>query len=161
MANVKVKRIKYKNGIRGLQSRAKSLDKQIRFGIGRAAGTYSNGAKVLDVATWNADGTKNIPSRNFFQKYFDDHYKRGTGQKHMPTVAGNAARKVLAGKMSATAAVKHIGNTGLELLRRIVIDWSIPPNAPSTVKKKGFNNPLIHTRKLLNSLAWWESKAKF
>lgn len=161
MPAARVKRTKYDGGVKGLQQRARSLNRSVQYGVARNAGSYPGGPQVSDVATWNATGTDNIPSRNFYQKFFDDHFRRGTGRKHMPTVVGNFTRQVLAGDVSVKRAVDLIGNTGLKLLREIVKKWKTPPNSAATIKKKGFNDPLIHTKKLLNSLTWWESRAKF
>ncbi len=36
-------------------------------------------------------------------------------------------------------------------LQQAIIDFKDPPNAPSTIRAKGFDDPLIHTSHMLNS----------
>lgn len=41
--------------------------------------------------------------------------------------------------------LKRIGAEGVELIREQIDSYTPPPNAPSTVKRKGFDFPLIET----------------
>ena len=46
----------------------------------------------------------------------------------------------------------RIGRDAVETLKKTITEWSEPPNAPSTVARKGFDDPLIETRKLVDSI---------
>lgn len=39
-----------------------------------------------------------------------------------------------------------------ERIQLSIVEWSAPPNAAYTVQRKGFNDPLIETHKMLNSV---------
>ena len=36
-------------------------------------------------------------------------------------------------------------------LKETIAEWSDPPNAPLTIERKGFNDPLVETGKLWNA----------
>lgn len=101
-----------------------------------------------DIATTHTDvmvpaHTITIPPRPFFRNMIADK------SKEWP--------KALALAMKATK-----GNAGLSLamlgegirgqLKKSIRDFSDPPNAPSTIKKKGFNDPLIDKGTMQNSV---------
>ncbi len=47
-----------------------------------------------------------------------------------------------------------IGGLFVNELKKAIEDWSTPPNAPSTVAEKGFNDPLIKTETMKNSVEY-------
>lgn len=55
-------------------------------------------------------------------------------------------------------ALKTIGVFAQGAVRSYMTDLQDPPNAPSTIKKKGSSNPLIDTGELRSSITWVVSK---
>ncbi|ATJ91544.1 hypothetical protein HK16_05810 [Acetobacter senegalensis] len=53
---------------------------------------------------------------------------------------------------SAATALATVGQKMVEDIQGSIIDFSDPPNSPSTVRKKGYNNPLLHTRVMLRAV---------
>lgn len=38
-----------------------------------------------------------------------------------------------------------------------IADWEIPPNAPETIKKKGFDDPLVETGTMRDNVIFWDN----
>ena len=103
--------------------------------------TYPDGQGVAQVAFWNEYGTESgIPPRPFFRKAISDN------QNVLPKLIG----KLLKNNDSETAlklACEHM----VDELKQSVMTWSDPPNAKSTIRKKGFNAPLRGKDRLLRN----------
>jgi hypothetical protein len=56
--------------------------------------------------------------------------------------------------MNLRAAAGFIGNVARDDIKKTIKDMKEPGNAPSTIAKKGFDDPLIETRKLWASIKW-------
>lgn len=53
---------------------------------------------------------------------------------------------------SLVATMEVMGKILQEGLQESILDWSSPPNAPSTIAHKGFDDPLIETGKMHDSI---------
>jgi len=110
---------------------------------------------VAQLAYWNEFGTSNIPARAAYRQYADSSAL---------TEAGRALLRDLARATDATGAQSALGDFGTKLaqgLWRHVDSFSNPPNAPYTIKKKGFNDPLVETGQTRDSIAaviWSDGK---
>jgi hypothetical protein len=72
---------------------------------------------------------------------------RDTFTKHQADIKKRlflAAQKVQGG-MSIDRALDEVGEWYTGLLQKAILDYNEVPNAESTVKKKGFNDPLVDT----------------
>lgn len=93
--------------------------------------------EIATYMTYNEFGTSTIPARpalrSAYDAKFDTAFKAMVdvfkGEKPSASKAKGAFAKVI--KLAYKQSIKT---------------WSSPPNAPSTVARKGFNNPLIETR---------------
>lgn len=102
--------------------------------------TYPDGELVAQVGYWNEYGTDTIPPRPFFR-----------------TAVENNRDKL--GPMFVRAVQKHEPETAMRMvcdhmvdeLKTSVLTWTDPPNAPSTIKAKGYNAPLRGPDKLLRN----------
>jgi hypothetical protein len=54
--------------------------------------------------------------------------------------------------IKAKDALSLLGSIMVGQLKASIIAMKTPPNAPSTIRKKGFDNPLIDTSHMLNSV---------
>ena len=54
--------------------------------------------------------------------------------------------------MDVKKTLSELGQIMVEDVRKTIIDFKDPPNAPSTVASKGFNKPLIDSGQMLNSV---------
>lgn len=101
-------------------------------------------------AIWNEFGTDTIPERPAFRKTFGS---RATHSK-INNAAKHAIKQIVAGKSFENAA-KSIGEVGLAELKKTFTSNIEPPNAPSTIKKKGQGKGTLRdTLELFKSLSY-------
>lgn len=103
------------------------------------------GMPLAQVATLQEYGTSTIPPRPFM-RYTAANESRGWGEEFA------AGFKAVGHKMKP--ALKGVGKLVKMQVQRNIRAWSAPPNAASTVRKKGFNNPLIETRYMHNNVKY-------
>lgn len=114
---------------------------EISAGILSDAGVSSRGVSYVDIATWNEYGTRRIPARPFVRIASDDNRKK------WGSLAGDCVGKVIDGKKPNVG--KTMGEQMKKDIQKVFGDKSkLAPNAPSTVRKKGHDKPLIDTGKL-------------
>jgi hypothetical protein len=104
-----------------------------------ADAVYEDGTPVAMVAALNEYGTKKIPPRPFF---------RGMINENKGDWGGYAANFM---KETGNDVIKTLDLMGGEIqgeLKNSIRDFSDPPNAQSTIDKKGFNDPLIDSGRM-------------
>lgn len=110
---------------------------EIVAGILKDSGNASNGASYVDIATWNEYGTRRIPSRPFIRISAD------TNKAAWAKLAQQCVNDVIDGD-SPSEAAKVVGHRMVEDIRKVFGDTSkLKDNAPSTIAKKGRNEPLV------------------
>jgi hypothetical protein len=67
-------------------------------------------------------------------------------------VAGRDRRLLVANGYDATLTLRQTGEAVAGQLRQSIVDTNDPPLAESTIKRKGFDKPLIETGHLFNSV---------
>lgn len=55
---------------------------------------------------------------------------------------------------SSKATIEKLGRLTTEFVKDAIDGWTIPENAPYTVKLKGFNNPLVETGQMRDSVQY-------
>ena len=121
----------------------KDMNAKLRVGVLENA-TYPDGTPVAMVAFWNEYGTRTIPVRAFFRTTISEN------KKNWVLSVQNLAKQHSDGK-------KILGLMGEHIKGQIVNSintWSDPPNAPYTVKQKGFDKPLVWTGQMMRSISW-------
>jgi hypothetical protein len=120
---------------------------EIGFLEGSTAG--DNGESAAEIAAYQEYGTSNIPARPFFSTCVNQNRKNWT------TLLAPALKNA---KFDGEKALDIIGNQAKGDLQETMREWDTPPNAPSTVKAKGFNDPLIDTGNLLDAVSFKVTK---
>jgi len=64
------------------------------------------------------------------------------------------ARAVMLGKMTIDRALGLLGAWGVSEVKRTIRAGLEPPNAPSTIARKGSSTPLVATGQLVNSISY-------
>ena len=107
--------------------------------------TYPDGTKVAMVAAIQEFGapSKSIPPRPFFRSAIREHAHEWGGQ-----LAGMLRRT----EYDVAASLEAVGMVIQGQVQLSIRDTDAPPNAASTIKRKGFNDPLIDTGQMLNSV---------
>jgi|SRR5579875_352496 len=89
-----------------------------------------------------------IPERSFIRSTFDE--KENDWYQFIET----ELEKVIYGEITGKQLLDRIGARITADIQKKIRDIHDPPNAPLTVKNKGFDNPLIHTGQLRQHVTW-------
>lgn len=108
--------------------------------------TYPDGTPVATVAAVQNNGSPamGIPPRPFMSNAVRDH--RAEWNKAMSVA-------LTQNDMDATAALTVVGLQMEEDIRQSIRDTNSPPNAPSTIRRKGFDDPLVASGLMIDSVA--------
>lgn len=98
---------------------------------------------VAQVAFWNIKGTIRTPARDFMGDMV---------RKKSPRWGASLGRILKRVNYDAEKALALMGEGISDQMRESIRNWQAPPNAPSTIAKKGFNKPLIETAVMLRSV---------
>lgn len=116
----------------------------VEVGFFKGTHTYPNGKDVTTVARDNDKGTKRIPERPF-----------------MIPAGNKAANKTInitvgsiAGGMDEQQALSRAGELFVGFIQKEITNLKEPPNAESTILKKGSSNPLIDSGDMRQSVQW-------
>lgn len=122
------------------------LKKQQVF-IGYQAGqvTDDKGVDMAQIAMFNELGTSDTPSRPFLRKSVDENKDK------INAFCKGQVKKISQGG-TAEACLKAIGVFGKSLVQEKIESGSYAPNAPSTIRKKGSDKPLIDTGRMRQSV---------
>ena len=91
---------------------------------------------VAQVAFWNEFGTVRIPARPAF---------RTTIKKQSPAWGDKLGKAIKATHYDGRKALALLGQSMRDDLENAIATWATPGNAPSTIARKGFDKPLVHT----------------
>lgn len=148
---------------RWLDQQAKVLAKKPRVKIGITQRDFSDPKEGLDeaggrstditvgeVAVVNEFGSadKRIPERSFIRSTTDDQRRRVNAMiKRFKVV-------VIAGFFPAKKALGIVGAYMKDRIQNKIVMLKNPPNAPSTIARKGSSNPLIDKGQLRQKVDW-------
>lgn len=139
------------NGYNDLVKRLFAGDKPtVAVGIfeKEGAATTGDGTTIIEVATWQEFGTEEIPERSFLRAWFDENIDK----------AGEALRRlmvsVVQGKRTKEQALELFGAWLQGQIQARISAGISPPNAESTIAKKGSSTPLIDKGQLRSSITF-------
>lgn len=93
-----------------------------------------------------------IPPRPFIRNTFDHHLDEWT------EYAGELGFKLMMGDLSVDSFYRKLGDRVVDDLKTAIKEFDDPKNAALTVANKGFDDPLIQTGKLRDSIMWVKTK---
>lgn len=131
--------------------------KEIRWGIFNkryGADHRNRGAWVAGVAKANNDGTYGGPARPFFDTNVD---RNATPADPLGKRTQTLLRNLVAGTMTnktSTSDAAALGKHLQESLQQEILDFAEPRNADTTIERKGFNDPLIETGTMYDSVEY-------
>lgn len=108
--------------------------------------TLRNKTPIAEYAFYNEFGTKNIPERPFIGTSTDED------SKNWIKGLNKDSKKTMAGVMSIDDTLTNLGKRMKKSIKTKIKTITTPENAPSTIKKKGFDNPLIDTGLMLDTV---------
>lgn len=129
---------------------------QVRIGIqgGSAHKTISEdgrekwGSDLVDIAIWNELGTDQIPARPFLKQTADQHGQEIQG------IASGLIQKVCKGQLDAQSTLKKIGVITVGYVQNQITNGEFEANAPSTIRRKKSDHPLIDTGQLRRGISY-------
>lgn len=122
----------------------KMTDMEIQVGF-QGDQKYEDGTSIAQVAAVNEFGASDIPERPFMRQSFENH--EGELQ-----AACDAAQRLVSSGGSAEQALQQIGVIAKGLVQDEIVNGGFAPNAESTIKKKGSEQPLIDTGTMRQSV---------
>jgi len=129
---------------------AKKVSNASTLNVGFPEGaTYPDGTSVAMVAAINEFGapSRGIPPRPFVRE--------GTIAKHKDEWGPQVGEALKASGMDARKALQGMGEIITGEMQEAIVDFTDPRNAPSTIKRKGFDDPLVDTGQMLRSVTPW------
>jgi hypothetical protein len=119
------------------------MNASVRVGVLESA-TYPDGTPVAMVAFWNEYGTKTSPVRAFFRTTVSDQKKNWVLSVQNLMKMHDDPKKVMS----------LIGEHMRGQIVQSINTWTDPPNAPYTVRMKGFQKPLVWSGQLMRSISF-------
>lgn len=111
--------------------------------------TYKDGTSLVTVAHKNEFGIgKTNPERSFMRKTFDESH-----EIWFRKIVG-FMRKQVVGQILSSRVTDFTGKMMRDNVKRTVLIMKKPSNRPRTIAEKGFDDPLIHTKKLYNNIKY-------
>lgn len=126
---------------------AKLKELQVRVGYQAGEIKDDRGVDMAQIAMFNELGTSTAPARPFLRMSVDEN-------ESQISAMGRAQVKKLAQGATAEACLKEVGAYGVKLVQEKIGNGSFAPNAPSTIKKKGSDHPLIDTGHMRQSVKY-------
>lgn len=129
--------------------------------VGWFSGSHHSSAEVpmAQLASWLEFGHRNggmfdgtiTPPRPFMRAGFTVYLKNNP--EFASLVHANII-SVMTGKKTWTKMYSDIAPEMAKALKMVMESWDDPRNGPITISLKGFDNPLIESEELVNSIQW-------
>lgn len=121
-------------------------DFESAIGIHEDAGLNENGDDILSYAIWNHFGTENIPERRFVDITADKH-------KNWQKEIDLAIDEFIYKNKPLIPEIEKVSEVAVKNMQAVINNKEVPPpNKESTIKRKGFDHPLVETGALVNSI---------
>ena len=132
-------------GKRYFKELQKLADLEVQVGF-QSDQTYEDGTSLAEVAAYNEFGSSDTPERPFMRQSFENHESE-------LKAACELVNQTLASGGSVEQALDRLGVVAKGLVQEEIVNGGFAPNAESTIKKKGSEQPLIdsgHMRQSVN-----------
>lgn len=132
---------------RELRSSSKSYTKVGLPANGKTSGRYSM-SELIDVGYHNEFGAPRakVPERSFIRTAIDEN------AQEIAATQFSVVRAITGGQMTILGGLEKIGAVATLMIKNKIKNGPFVGNKPSTVKKKGFDWPLVETTQLHNSI---------
>lgn len=120
----------------------------LTVGIQSDAGVNDEGTSIALYAYYNEFGTDRIPERPFIRSTADEQRTKWNG------LLDRVFQNALDGKGNMLTNLKLVGEVAQKDIQRKITTLREPPNAPSTIERKGSSNPLIDVGTMRGAIRW-------
>lgn len=131
-------------GRRYFRELQKMTEMEVRVGF-QGDEKYEDGTTIAEVAAYNEFGSSDTPERPFMRQSFENHESE-------LQAACDAANRLVSSGGSADQALQQIGVVAKGLVQEEIVNGGFAPNAESTIRKKGSEQPLIDTGTMRQSV---------
>ena len=132
-------------GLKYIQELEKLMDSVVCCGFQSGQDPYQDGAELVDVVAYNEFGTSDIPPRPFMKQSWENH------ANEINEFVAQAIAQIQHGA-TAEKVCNQAGAFGVGIIQEEIVNGEFAPNAPSTIKKKGSDHPLIDTGHMRQSV---------
>jgi hypothetical protein len=112
------------------------------------AAPYGDGVSIVEVATWNHFGTRTIPARPFISGPIE------ANKDAIAAMIRRLQKGVFEFKVTQDDALKLLGERVRSYILADIKAGFPPPNADSTIDRKGSDTPLIDMAQLVGSITY-------
>lgn len=131
-----------------LQELKALASKQVTVGFKAGEVFDADGMDVAKKAAINEYGTDTIPARPFMRQTIENHVDELT--KYCQSMA-----KSVKNRGSADEVLQGIGEHLVKMVRDEIENGEFEPNAPSTIRRKGSDKPLIDTGQMKDAVRYF------
>lgn len=110
------------------------------------------GISLAQIAAINEYGTSTIPARPFLRQSFEQN------EDEIRDVCGQAIKMVASG-VEVNKALDAIGVKAVGIVQEQIVNGDFTPNAPSTIRKKKSDKPLIDTGQMRQGIHYVKRKS--
>lgn len=121
---------------------------RVGFFPGDNYGPENDSLPVAQIAAWNEYGTITNPPRPFMRVGIGTPLRRGVYNSYFT----DSIKRIVEGKSSFRQEYAILGKVLVEDMKEVIEKWDSPPNSPRTVEEKGFNDPLVWTGTMHDSV---------
>lgn len=102
------------------------------------------------VAQWIEErvASKNIPPRPYMRVGLRGALMKGSNDASFKRII-----TAVANGQDVFKALHREGDSFRQTLRQVMMDWDTPPNSPTTIELKGFDDPLIESSELISNVS--------
>lgn len=131
-------------------AKAEMFEDQLGWFEDNRYGSDNENLPMAQVAQWIAEGvaSKNIPPRDFIRTGLTNTLKKGSNDASFKRII-----TAVANGQDVFKALHKEGDSFRQTLRQVMMDWDTPPNAPTTIELKGFDDPLIESSELISNVS--------
>ena len=120
---------------------------KVKIGLFKEEGK-NDGEYIADYAYANEFGEGNVPSRPFIRNTFDEN------QSDWSDSLQENLGKVIEGKIDSNNIFSLLGERAVDDVKKTISNNLPPPNAESTIKKKGSSKTLIDSGAMRNAVSY-------
>lgn len=135
-------------------TKAEMFENQLGWFEENRYGSDNDNLPMAQVAKWQEEGTEGgqgngsgIPPRPFMRVGLYDRLKGGENKESFKRII-----TAVANGQDVFKALHREGDSFRQTLRQVMMDWDTPRNAPTTIKLKRFDDPLIESSELISNV---------
>jgi hypothetical protein len=140
VVRMRVKRTRH----RRISAKALKGPKRVKVGFPASKASKSN----IEKAIWGEFGTRTIPERPFMRNAM-----RNNRRKYRQALL-LSARKLILAETTSAIVLNKLGILAQGDIQHEITVLTTPPNAASTIKRKGSSKPLIDTGEMRQAVTW-------